>query len=366
MKIRHHAALQSFRLLFFAFLCVFLAACTVVGPAAISTGRLVYNEAIAETDNQQMLMVLVHNRYGEQGSMLAVSSVTANVSVKSSAGIQAGFGSDSDFRGNLVPFSGGFVYEENPTISYTPVKGERYLRQLTGPLPISMVAQIARSMTDSKNALVGLISAVNGIYNPDFIFSEQDDDPRFDRFAAIMSELTQLHRLNWVEDSERKGQFSIVINRSQPEHAAMVTELLGILDLSELDTDSPRIVIPIRLSLNGAEEGVIGITTRSVLDLVEILSAQIEVPPSDEALGIVAEFPPVGRLGQKLTIHFSEDEPEHAYIAVMYRSGWFYIDQRDMATKRYFKLLGSLWSLAVASSLVDGPAAPVLTVPVSN
>ena len=64
--------------------------CTQVGPKAISTGRLANNEAIAETNNQQMLMAHVHERYEAQGNMLADSSVTANVSIRSSAGIEAG------------------------------------------------------------------------------------------------------------------------------------------------------------------------------------------------------------------------------------------------------------------------------------
>ncbi|MEZ5502376.1 MAG: hypothetical protein R3E50_06845 [Halioglobus sp.] len=349
-----------------ALLCSALAGCTVVGPEAIGSGRIAYNEVIARTNNEQMLMVLVHNRYEEQGSMLAVASVTANVSIKSSAGIQAGFGNDSDYRGNLVPFSGGFIYEENPTISYTPVAGERYLRQLTYSLPVAMVAQMARTMTDPRLAFVGLISSVNGIYNPDFIFGEQDDDPRFDRFATIMAELTQAHRLNWVENAEHKGRYSIVIDQSDPDHPALVKELLDLLHLPQLYSDNARIVIPVRLSLDGAQQGVMGISTRSVLDLVEVLCARIEVPPGDQQAGMVADYPPVGRLGRNLAIHFSPEEPAHGYIKVTHRGGWFYIDERDLETKRYFKLLGSLWSLAVASSLADGPAAPLLTVPVSN
>ncbi|MCB1702642.1 MAG: hypothetical protein KDI14_17625 [Halioglobus sp.] len=343
-----------------------LAGCTYIGPKSISSGRLAYNEAIAETNNQQMLMVLVHNRYDEQGSMLAVASVTANVSVKSSAGVQAGFGGSSSYQGNLIPFAGGVIYEENPTISYTPVAGEKYLSRLSVPLPIGMLAQITRTQTDPRAALIGLISSVNGIYNPDFVFGENDHDPRFDRIVTIISELSQAHRLNWVEIAGKPEKFSIVIDRSAPEHAAMAQELLDIIGLSREEFTGPQIVIPVVLSLNGAREGVMGITTRSIYDLVEIMTARIEVPPIDEENGVVAEYPPVGRLGKDLTVHYSEKEPEHAYVAVADRGGWFYIDERDRITKRYFRLLSSLWSLAVASSVADGPAAPLLTVPVSN
>lgn len=347
-------------------LAAFATSCTTVGPLTISSGRLAYNEAIAETNNQQMLMVLVHNRYEESSNMLAVASVTANVSVRSSAGIQAGFGGDSNYQGNLVPFAGGVIYEENPTISYTPIAGEKYLRRLTVPLPIAMVAQITRTMKDPRSALVALISSANGIYNPDFIYTPHDNDPRFDRFVDIMAELTRKHRLSWVENTSGSGEFSILIDQSAPDHTAMVKELLALLGLSGRYSESENIVIPVVLSLDAAAEGAIGMSTRSVFDLVEILTARVQIPPIDVENGVASEYPPAGRLGQDLVVHFSESEPEHAYIAVAYRSGWFYIDERDRVTKAYFKLLGGLWSLAVSSAMSDGPAAPVLTVPVSN
>ena len=84
--------------------------CTIVGPTAVRNGRAAYNDAIKTTDNQQMLMVVIHNRYEESSNLLEVVSVTANVRVTASAGVQAGFGNDSDYRGNLVPFSAGAIY----------------------------------------------------------------------------------------------------------------------------------------------------------------------------------------------------------------------------------------------------------------
>jgi hypothetical protein len=221
-------------------------------------------------------------------------------------------------------------------------------------------------MVDPESVFLALISSVNGIYNHDFVFNEKDADPRFGRFAAIMGKLTRAHRLHWVETPGQQEKFSIVIDQSAPDHAAMVSELLELVGLSRLRSDAPQLVLPITLSLNGAQQGVLGITTRSIINLVEILAARIEIPQRDIDNGVVASYPAVGALGQKLNIHYAQAEPEHAYVAVRHRDGWFYIDERDGDTKRYFKLLGSLWSLAVAKSLVNGPAAPVLTVPVSN
>jgi hypothetical protein len=358
-------ARRSYILPFIVLTCL-LGGCTVVGPAAISSGRLAYNQAITTTDNQQMLMVLIQNRYGERGHLLTVASVTANVSVTTSAGIQAGFGSTSDYRGNLVPFAGSVVYEENPTISYVPVSGEAYLKQLTAPISLQLLSQISRTMTNPAPALSAFITSANYIYNPNFDFGENPVDPRFEEFVNIVASLTREHRLHWVQSSTDKALFSLVIDQSEARHAAQVKQLLQLLGLPAAKPGQRQVVIPVFLALDGAANGGLGITTRSVWDMVEILSAAIEAPATDKAAGVVVPAPPPGRVGRKLNIAFSKEEPEHAYIAVAYRDGWFYIDERDLVTKEYFKLLGSLWSMTMTKAIGQGAAAPVLTVPVSN
>jgi hypothetical protein len=349
-----------------AVLSSFLASCAVVGPAAVSSGRLAYNEAINTTDNQQMLMVLIQNRYGERGHLLTVASVTANVSVKTSAGIQAGFGSDSDYRGNLIPFAGSVVYEENPTISYVPVAGEKYLRQLTAPISPLLLTDISRTMTNPAPALSAFIASANYIYNPNFNFSDDREDSRFDELISIIAALARNHRLQWVESATDKAQLSIVIDQSEARHAAQVKQLLQLLGLPAAKPGQGQVVIPVFLALDGAASGGLGLTTRSLWDMVEIFSASIEVPAADEAAGVVTPAPPPGRVGRQLKIAFSTDEPEHAYIAVAYREGWFYIDERDLITKEYFRLLASLWTMTMSKAIGQGAAAPLLTVPVSN
>ena len=64
-------------------------------------------------------------------------------------------------------------------------------------------------------------------------------------------------------------------------------------------------------------------------------------------------------------MRWSEKRPNHAIVEVPYRDGWLYIDERDQATKYYFRLLTVIWSAAIADSALANPA-PVITVPVSR
>jgi len=343
-----------------------LVGCNVTGPNAIHSGRLTYNEAISETNNQQMLMVIIHNRYAEESNLLTVASVTANVRVRTSAAVQLGFGDTANYAGNLVPFSANAVYEENPTISYVPVGGQQYLHQLTSPVPMAAFAQLTATLVDPTPVYNALVSSVNGIYNPDFLFTSVEPDPRFNRFVAIMAKLTRMHRLHWIEDPSNTGKFSVVIDHYAPTYAAEVEELLRLLGLPVPKDPSQAVVLPTSLALYGSESGAIGITTRSVLRLMEILSAAVELPPEDEHNGTTTDYPPLGPIGTELLIHHAKAKPDRAAVAVQYRDGWFYIDDQDHATKQFFRLLGLLWSVSIEESTDKASAAPVLTVPVSR
>jgi len=343
-----------------------LTGCTAVGPAAVRSGRLTYNEAITSTNNQQMLMVVIHNRYNEPASLLAVASVTANVRVSAGTAIQLGVGDSDNYAGNLVPFSARAVYEENPTISYTPVAGQKYLTQLMSPLPVAAFADLAGTMIDPAPIYAVLVSSVNGIDNPDFLFSPANPDPRFDRLVAIMSELTRAHRLHWVDDPQHPGNYSVLIDHYAPTYTAAVDELMRLLDLPATGHRSPRLVLPVNLNQDGSSTGGISIALRSVFRLVEILSAAVEVPERDRGNGAATDYPAPGPVGKQLRIRRATARPEHATVAVQYRDGWFYIDDTDQATKRFFRLLGTLWSVAVAESAAKSSAAPILTIPASR
>ena len=105
---------------------------------------------------------------------------------------------------------------------------------------------------------------------------------------------------------------------------------------------------------------------RSVYDLLEILAAAVEVPEADQQNGIATTYPELGHVGKDLRIRYTEARPEHASVAVKYRDGWFYIDERDQATKQFFRLLGGLWTTTIAESATRAGSAPLLTVPVSR
>lgn len=131
-------ATRSFRLVA---LCVVplvssVTGCIVAGPASIAAGRGVYNEVINRTEDEQLLNMIVRERYSATYGRLGVASVTASIRASAKVGAQFGLSRTvkEDYDGNLVPLAAGVAYEENPTISYIPLGGEEFVQRLVSPL----------------------------------------------------------------------------------------------------------------------------------------------------------------------------------------------------------------------------------------
>jgi hypothetical protein len=88
---------------------------TLVGPRSITSGRGDYAEVINLTEDEQILNVIVRQRYNETFGMMTLASITANLKFRAQVGANAGVGDSDSYDGNLVPLSRGVGYEENPT-----------------------------------------------------------------------------------------------------------------------------------------------------------------------------------------------------------------------------------------------------------
>jgi len=351
-----------------------LTGCSTLGPSAITSGRLAYNEAVAETDRQQILMAVLNNRYQQQGSLLAVSSITASLSFSVNGGVQAGTGDSAGYAGNLVPLSAGLAYEENPTISYTPIGGEQYLRRMMSPLPIALLARLSASMTEPAVVYEILVAAMNGVRNPLFhdsasasidAVSKNNTDARFQRVVALMVSLARNQVLRWVKDPGHPGGFALSIAYYAPQFSAEVGELMALLGLDIPHKPGTSLVIPVTTAVGANRNQAIALRTRSLYQLGELLSAAVELPVADQRPGVARRYPPSGLLGSRLHIHWSETRPQRAAVAVYYRRGWFYIADDDANTKGYFLFLTAMWSVTIAEA-ASGASAPVLTVPVGG
>ena len=185
------------------------------------------------------------------------------------------------------------------------------------------------------------------------------------RFVKLAMELRQAGVLDLVADPRKEAAFDVVIEKASHRYSRKVREVLDLLDLRMPTDESTQIVIPAYFAITPKGTWGIGITTRSTMDLTEILRAAIDVPKEHARAGLTVDYPPMGLPGQGIRIISSRLRPGRVSLAVKYRGYWFYIDEADQATKAFFKVLRAFWSVSMSTS-ADQRVAPVLTIPVSQ
>jgi hypothetical protein len=355
--------------LFAGILCALLGACNQLGPAAIRNGRAIYNDAIVKTGDQQTLAMIVRLRYGETAGMLAVSSVTANIRVRAGASTEfQAWGGDQETAGNLVPLSTTIAYEENPTISYTPIDGAVYVRELLSPIPIDLLFLLLEWHFEGGTNLFALVKGVNGLRNPAFALEGEEPDGRFARFVELCRELVRLGMANWARSGENDDHFVIVFSRYTPTHTDAVAELLSLVGVSsDAVASGADVILPAWLSdgTTNRQDGL-AVGTRSIADLFDIAGASMELPPEHVDSGLVDATPALGEVGELIRIRCSKDAPERALVAVKHHGWWHYIDAGDSKSKEFFRLLQMLISFRIAEAAKTNSRLPVLTVPVNR
>ena len=140
--------------------------CALVGPQSITAGRGTYTEVINRTEDEQILNVLVRQRYDETFGMISVASITANLRFSARTEANIGFGDSDNYAGNLVPLAAGVGYEENPTISYVPLSGEDFTRRMLSPISVSEWSLLGYNARHPGHVLALAAQRINGLRNP--------------------------------------------------------------------------------------------------------------------------------------------------------------------------------------------------------
>jgi hypothetical protein len=110
----------------------------------------------------------------------------------------------------------------------------------------------------------------------------------------------------------------------------------------------------------------VAILSRSMLEIIVDLASYIEVPnihveekrvnpTSRENSGPEGNSP-----SPLIRIHSSEGKPADVFIAIPYRNYWYWIDDRDLPSKRMFSFLMFMFTLVEPSGK---GGAPIVTIP---
>lgn len=345
-------------------------ACAPLGPATIGSARFDYNEAIARSWNEQLLLNLVRLRYRDTPQFLQIGSVLARYSLQGTANAGVQFGGELSSR--TVTSTGlNLAYEETPTITYVPLQGEEFTRHLLAPIGPQPLFLLAQSGWSIERLLRCCVQQINGIPNAPSAAGPTPvrvpDTAAFTALCRLLRELQVEGRLASMLDgadatrSAGEAQAPRFLLRGGDSDARLreLRQQLG------LDTGCDE--FPVRSGLGPGRGCSVMLQTRSLLGVMFYLSLGVEVPEVDLAQGLAttslgSDGKPYdwrNLVGDLLRVRHAAERPADAYVAVRYRGSWWYLDDADLESKSTFFLLTWLFNLQASTT---PPVGPMLTV----
>jgi hypothetical protein len=345
-----------------ALLATVLAGCQAIGPGTIKRDRIDYVSAIGESWKQQTLLNITKLRYFDAPVFLDISSVISSYTLQGEASIEATLFSGSRTPNERTLGATG-TYIDRPTISYAPLTGQRFINALLRPIPPPAILAMIQAGHPADYILQATVRAINDLYS--HTTSPARVRPEDAEFYAVVDALRRVQAAGALAtrtEKRRTEEVTLVYFRERvPEGTARdigyLREALG------LRPDAREFVLTFGSPAPGG--GEIGLLTRSILQILVELSAGVEVPEAHRTEGRAKPVPePSSHQSMRETplvrIRSGTARPEDAYAAVQYRDYWFWIDDRDLASKRVFNFLMMFSSIAETGAVQQ---APVLTIP---
>ncbi|MGR9116619.1 MAG: hypothetical protein ACU85E_12700 [Gammaproteobacteria bacterium] len=337
------------------------------GPRGLENTHPAYNQAIAKTLNEQMLLNLVRSRYRDNPYFLDVGSVTASLSLTASAGVNTEL--DLGPNGNLIMPNIGFGYSQTPTLSYTPLRGEDFLKSILSPIPLESLLVMTQSGWSIERVFGICLERINDLNNaPSASGPTPDNEPDYRQFRKFLSILRELQTAGVIEMGQDMNSAKLQIQFTG--NGRYRKQLETLRDILHLDSTIERF----NISSNFLEQqpNQWNVRTRSIAGILFYLSQTIEIPEAHQQKGWVniththSGYPFQWRntpAGELFLVKTSQTEPDNAAVSVFYRGTWFYIADNDLQSKSTFMLLLQLFNLQAGQTHYSGPT---LTLPVGG
>ncbi len=359
-------------LVLFLFTMIFTTiGCINIGPHVMKHEWLKYNNAINNIKNQQNLLNLVRLRYNDSPTMLVVTNINSQLLLGTDElGLDYTFVEGAAPPGDIFSFSLFPKYEDRPTITYQPLQGEKFVKNVLDQISLDVLILLHNSGWSVERIFRLCVQDINGIRNaPGASGPTPDYAPEYKDFLAVAELLRTLQKRNFVNfeyesiDSESTLVFSLAKEALElPE----TLKLVEMLRLTPGKTDYPMIRNEMDHNPN-----LVRIRTRSVMGLLYYLSQSVEVPQEDVRDGKLTTTKYTdGRLFYwsdifkgLFQIKSCSKQPSDAFVSMKYRGNWFYIDDTDVESKRTYSLFRQIFAIQAGKVKVDRPT---LTLPIGR
>jgi len=336
-----------------------ISGCASIGPGSVARDRFDYTTAVADSWKRQMLLNIVKIRYGDAPIFLDVASIINQYQLTTDLNASVGWSFPPNGNNQKIGIDGNFI--DRPTITYTPLTGEKFARNLMTPIAPATVMSLVEGGYPIDLVFRVLVHSVNGIQNS---FGGTARVRRADpEFYTLLEKLRHNQASGAVamrvKKSEKEGGALVMVFRKRVDKDVEETakEVRRILGLKE-DLREFRVVYG---SVPTSDEEI-ALLTRSISEILSDISSTIEVPAEHVAENRVPPtMEPEGEGVKGTIIHIlcSPEKPADDFAAVPYRDRWFWIDDRDYRSKKLFSFLMFVMTLTETGGK---EGAPIVTI----
>jgi hypothetical protein len=343
---RPHSTMASFACAAAGLCLTLLSGCTQLGPTSINRDRFDYGAAVADSWKQQALLNIVKMRYADNPVFVDVASIVAGYSIQTT--VTGGLGYNLGIHGpDSASLGAQGQFTDRPTITYVPLTGQQYLRGLLTPIAPASVLFLIQSGYAADFVLQMTVESINGLNN------RSAAPARVNPGDAEFFEVVEL-----IRKVQRSGNIGMRIEMDKSKKEATLLTFPRRLSSPELKAQTAEIGRLLRLEPNANDYKVafgmaagggtdIDMATRSLVQIMVELADTVDVPQAHlDEHSAYAALPASAGVKPLMRVASGTARPVDAYAAVMYRGYWFWIDHRDLVSKRTFSFLQGLFNFA--------------------
>ena len=354
---------RSLRIVTTVLLLSITSGCGSLGPTTVGRDRFDYVSAISESLKQQILLNIVKLRYADVPVFMDVGQVISGYELEGTltAGGTIGTGNKNaaGALGDFVNLGAGGRYLDRPTITYSPLTGADFIKTMMTPFPPGSIMFLVEAGWPVDVLLQVSVQAINGMRNEKGGMQGHPADPEFTEVIRLLKKIQVAGGVGFRVQQEKEGQEASMLmfhtRRLTPEAVRDIAEVKRLLRLNPEATD-----VRVTYGADAQSDREIALHTRSAYQVLIDLSMDVAVPPEHIAerrtIALpVAELERGAALPRLITIHSDTDRQTDPFVQVKYRGYWYWVDDRDLLSKRVFTFLTVLFTLSETGEKIQKP-----------
>jgi hypothetical protein len=331
--------------------------------------RIQYVDAIGNSWEQQTLLNIVKLRYGHAPVFLSITQVVTGYELQSTVGASlttSNFTPNNDVFGITGLATAQGQYTDRPTVIYSPLTGVDFQQKLMTPIPPSTILFLLQAGYDADIVMPLVLDSINGLSNAARRGMGRPADPDFLRLVHLIRDLQLAEATQVRIERPKEGNETDLFTFPPSKHPQTMAESREVRKILGLSLSAER--FKVYYGGYSGKDDEIAMMTRSMVQVMLELAADIQVSKTDVVLGRVAPGQiqlqaRAAGLVPAVNILCGNEEPPNASVAVQYNRQWFWIADTDFHSKAVFATVMMLFSISDVGIKGGGP---IVTIPATG